>query len=159
MKQTIRLAALGAALVLGVSTVAAAQPPAGRARSGAVAGDTTHARRHARGARRGERGRALARDLFRGVQLSDAQRTQVQAIHKKYAEQRRTLVQQLRAETKDGQRVRPDSASRARVRSLMEQEMTELRGVLTADQQRTFDQNVAAFRDRAKAHRGKRAAE
>jgi hypothetical protein len=40
----------------------------------------------------------------------------------------------------------------------MERETAELRGVLTADQQRTFDQNVAAFRDRAKAHKGKRAA-
>jgi Spy/CpxP family protein refolding chaperone len=156
-----RLAALGTAIVFGVSASATAQPPvSGNAR--AVAGDSTRAPRHgARGAdrHRGEKGFGA---LLRGVTLTDAQKQQVKAIQQKYAGERRTLGQQLRpAGATADQRVRPDSAQRAafqaQARSLMEKQMAEVRGVLTAEQQKTFDANVASFRDRAKARRGQNA--
>jgi Spy/CpxP family protein refolding chaperone len=145
----IRFAALGAALVLGVSTVAVAQPPAG-ARTGrhhgAVAGaDST---------RRGGRGGQQA--LLRGIQLSETQKTQLQSIQQKYAGERRALVQQVRGNSAGA--TRPDSATRDRLRtqsrSLMERQFGEVRGILTADQRRTFDKNVTVVRERLTARQG-----
>ncbi|MBV9881197.1 MAG: Spy/CpxP family protein refolding chaperone [Gemmatirosa sp.] len=132
-----RLAALGAALVFGVAATAHAQPPA------TGAGQTADAR----GAGRRGGGRGLNGALFQGIQLSDAQKTQLRTIQQKYGEQRRTLGQQLRGNQPAGaERARPDSAARTQMRALMERQMAEVRGVLTADQQRTFDQNAAAAR-------------
>ena len=156
-----RLAALGAAIVFGVSVTATAQPPV-RGTARAIANDTTRARHRdgARGAARQRSGRAFGRALLRGVTLTDAQKQQVQAIQQKYAGERRTLAEQLRpAGATAGQRVRPDSAQRAalqtQARSLMDKQLAEVRGVLTPEQQKTFDANVASFRDRAKkARRG-----
>jgi len=145
----LRLAALGAALALSAAS-AIAQPPATNAPQRPAAGEH-------RGAGRGfARGHAL----FRGVTLSDAQKNQVKAIRQKYAEQRRSLVGQFRGANGSAQtpRVRPDSATRVQrqtqMRDLMQRELSETRGVLTADQQRTFDQNVATMRERMAEHRG-----
>jgi Spy/CpxP family protein refolding chaperone len=143
----LRFAALGAALVFGAAT-AIAQPPAT---------DAPH--RAAAGQHRGGRGRdfAAGRALFRGVSLTDAQKEQVRTIRQKYAQERRSLVGQERQRGGDAQtqRVRPDSATRAlrmtQMRDLMQREITETRGILSADQQRTFDQNVATMRQRAEA--------
>ena len=142
--KAVRLAALGAAIVLGVSTVATAQPPARTQRAAAAA----------------RPGKRIARTLFRDLNLSTAQRDQLRVIQKKYAEQRKTLVTQLRAQ-RGSASAKPDSATRARmhneVRALMEKQVAEMRAVLTPDQQRKFDANYASVRDRAKAHGGKRA--
>ena len=146
----LRFAALGAALAFGAAT-AIAQPPAT---------DAPH--RAAAGQHRGGRGRdfGAGRALFRGVTLTDAQKEQIKTIRQKYAQERRSLVGQDRQRGGDAQtqRVRPDSAARAQrmtqMRDLMQREITETRGILSADQQRTFDQNVATMRERAESHRG-----
>src|SRR5437764_4139490 len=142
--KAVRLAALGAALVLGVSTVSTAQPPARTPGATAVA----------------RPGKRIARTLFRDVNLSATQRDQLRVIQKKYAEQRKTLVQSLRAQSGSAN-AKPDSATRARihteVRALMDKQVAEMRAVLTSDQQRKFDANFASVRGRAKAHHGKHA--
>jgi Spy/CpxP family protein refolding chaperone len=148
-----RLAALGAAILFGASVAATAQPPVSSTTHVTTVDSTRH-----RGAGRQRRGRQAGRALLRGVNLTDAQKSQVQQIQQKYAGQRRALAQQLRP---SGQAARPDSAARAafrtQARALMEQQVTEVRGVLTADQQKAFDANVASFRAHAKAHQGKHA--
>jgi len=148
-----RLAALGAAILFGASAAATAQPPVSSTARVATVDSTRH-----RGARRQRPGRHAGRALLRGVNLTDAQKAQVQQIQQKYAGQRRALAQQFRPA---GQATRPDSAARAafrtQARALMEKQMTEVRGVLTADQQKAFDANVASFRTHAKAHQGKHA--
>lgn len=149
--KAFRILALGAALVVGASTAATAQPPAGAPRTQADG--------------RARRAHGFARALLKNVELTDAQKTQLRAINKKYAEQRQALVRDARGPRgTDAARQRPDSATRAqrfaRVQALAEQQRAEVRGILTAEQQRTFDANVAAFRDRAEAHgpRGPRGA-
>ena len=156
-----RVAALGAAIVFGVSAAAMAQPPMrGSARAERVAARDSV--RH-----RGEAGQHARRQfghaLLRGVNLTDAQKQQMKQIRQKYAGERRALVEQLcPAGATAGQRVRPDSAQRValreRSRALMEKQMADVRGILTAEQEKAFDANVASFRDRAKTHHGKRAA-
>lgn len=146
-----RYAAIGAALVLGVSAAAVSQPPVGngKARQDRPAAG---ARQHARGAQDGARrqpGAGFQRALFRGITLTDAQKNQLKTIQTRFAEQRRSLMPRREAG------VRPDSATRvqfqARARELQQKQIAEVRGILTADQQRAFDANVATFRQRAEA--------
>jgi Spy/CpxP family protein refolding chaperone len=77
----------------------------------------------------------FAHRLFKGVSLTDAEKTQMRAIHEKYAAQVKTARQ---------------SGDKATVRTLRAQQVDEMRGVLTPDQQTTFDANRAALRARAK---------
>jgi len=153
-----RVAALGAAILFGASVSATAQAPA-RGAERVAAGDSV---RHRGGLRHGE-GRQFGRALLKGVTLTDAQKQQLTQIQQKYVTERRTLAQQFRpAGAAAGQRVRPDSAQRVafrtQSRALMEKQLADVRGILTAEQQKAFDANVAAFRDRAKTHQGKSAA-
>ena len=152
--KSVRLAAFGAAIALGVSAAAIAQPPARTGRV-AIAGDTTRARGgHERLGKHG------ARALFENVKLSKEQRDQLRVIQKKYAEQRKTFVQQARAQS-GNTTAKPDSATRARIRSqvraLSEKQAAEMRAVLTPDQQKQFDANAARVRDTMQSRRGKHA--
>jgi Spy/CpxP family protein refolding chaperone len=153
-----RVAALGAAILFGVSVSATAQPPA-RGTERVAAGDSV---RHRGGPRQGQ-GRQFGRALLKGVTLTDVQKQQLKQIQEKYTSERRTLAQQLRpADATAGRRARPDSAQRVafrtQTRALMEKQLADVRGILTAEQQKAFDANVATFRERAKAHQGKGAA-
>jgi len=76
----------------------------------------------------------LAHRLFKDVNLTSAEKTQLKAIHEKYAPQIKTAHQ---------------SGDKATIRSLRTQQLDEMRGVLTPDQQTTFDANRAALRARA----------
>jgi Spy/CpxP family protein refolding chaperone len=138
---TFRMMALGAALVIGVSTTAQAQ--------GAAAG------------RQGQRGAQMrevaAGPLFRGITLSDAQKTQLRTVGERY----NALRQEMRKDPRGGaqgagERQRPDSATRARMSELMQKQQGELRAILTADQQKTFDANVAQLRERGRDRVGQR---
>jgi Spy/CpxP family protein refolding chaperone len=127
-----RMVALGAALVFGVSATAQAQ-----------AG--TAGRPGQRGAQMRE---VTAGPLFRGITLSDAQKAQLRTVGEKYATLRQEMRKDGRGVKGAGERQRPDSATRARMGELVQRQQTDLRAVLTAEQQKTFDQNVAQLRDR-----------
>lgn len=147
--KALRFAALGAALAFGATT-AIAQPPAGTTTGQPTAGQHRGMRGMHGGPRGGDR---LGGALFQGVTLTDAQKQQVRTIRQKYAEQRRSLFGQARPQgTTPAQRTRPDSATRVQMRSqaqeLMQREIAETRSILSVDQQRTFDQNVATMRQR-----------
>jgi periplasmic protein CpxP/Spy len=121
----IALAALGAALLAGTATVASAQNGTTEPR----------AERTERGpGRRGERG------LFRGIELTAEQKTQVKTIHEKYAAQHKDMraqMQKLRSEKQ-----RPDSVTMEKWRGVMAQERGEIRAILTPEQQAKFDANA-----------------
>ena len=141
----MRIAALGVA-VMAMASLAQAQAPqasdSGRA----------HGRGEMRGEMRGERGPGGRRGgpmgmLMQGSTLSDAQRTQARTI----ADQYRDRMQALRGDRQRGER--PDSATMVQMRALMVQEQAELRAVLTPEQQKQFDANVATMEQRMKERR------
>ena len=157
----IALSGLALALTLGTaSLVAAQQAPQGQARQG-------QGQWQGRG-ERGQGGRGQ-KALFKGVKLTDQQKAQIGQIRQKYGEQSRQLRQSLRPAGEQGQaqpgqgerRVRPafdrNSPQFQQLRSLREQEMREVRALLTPDQQRTFDGNVAQMKARMEKREQKRA--
>jgi Spy/CpxP family protein refolding chaperone len=72
--------------------------------------------------------------LFNGITLTSQQQAKVDSIENAYTPRMRALFT-------PGQR--PDSAARAQMTALRDQENKDLRAVLTADQQTVFDRNVA----------------
>jgi len=143
----IRIATLGVAL-MAVASVAGAQAP--------QSSDTGKARARAedhRGARGERRAGGPMRGLLRGIDLSDAQKTQIRQISEKY----RTEFQSLRGDRAQGQeRQRPDSAKMQQMRSLMDRQQADIRAVLSADQRKTFDQNLAQMKQRMQERQQRR---
>ena len=80
--------------------------------------------------------------LFKDVNLTSAERSQMKVIHEKYKSQIKAARQ---------------SGDKATVRSLRTQQLDEMRGVLTPDQQTKFDANRAAIRARAEKRAAKSA--
>ena len=166
MKVRSTLAAL--ALVAGAGIAEAQSAPAQQTpraeRADSVRRDGKHQGRRmgARGMRgmrgmRGEHGGAA----LRGIQLTDAQRTQIRAIHDKYRPQYQSLRDQFRApmDSARAARQRGDTTAaraalartaplRDQVKALSDRERAEIRGVLTAEQQKTFDANVKRMQER-----------
>ena len=131
----IRLSIAGAAF-LGVASVASAQgtppvqggpPPQGGPQGGMQMG----------------RGGGMSRMLFNGIDLTDAQKDQVQKIMEKYRAERQALMPAGGA-----MQGPPDSASRAKMMEMSTKSQAEYRAILTADQQTIFDKNVAEMKAR-----------
>jgi Spy/CpxP family protein refolding chaperone len=114
----LRISALGAALILAVAPMANAQAGGG-----------------AGGGRGGAR---MMEMLFNGIELTDAQKAQVDSIQTAYRAQ-------MPART-PGQA--PDPSARAAMRETMQKETADIRKVLTPDQQKVFDKNVEEMRNR-----------
>ena len=106
------------------------------------------------------------RALMRGVNLTDAQKTQIKGIHQKYQSQFKSIrdankpaIDSARAARQRGDTAAVRAAfekSRGQFESLRQQELNEVRGVLTPDQQKTFDANLQQMQSRREQH-GKRA--
>lgn len=77
----------------------------------------------------------FAHRLFKDVNLTNDERGQLKAIHQKYAPQMKAAHQ---------------SGDKATIQSLRTQELDEMRGVLTPDQQTKFDANRAVIREHMK---------
>ena len=155
----LNAAALGAALLIGISGVAGAQTPGtqgpgvkapaekgidGQRREGRRGGDRMHGRRGGRGFNRG-----FARDL----NLTETQRTQIRAIHEKYRPRIQAIHEQFKSQSDAAralrqkgdtagaraafQRLRTDM--QARIQPIHQQQQTEIRNLLTAEQRTKFD--------------------
>lgn len=141
MRRFMSLVLIGLA-VAGTTTVAAAQgvgqaPQAGRAGvRGGLGSDSVRGRR---GGRRG------ARAALAGLNLTQQQKTEIQAINKKYADQFKQLRQ---ANGANG--ATQNSTARVQMQAIAERERAEIRGVLTPDQRTQFDANVAKRRSKGK---------
>jgi Spy/CpxP family protein refolding chaperone len=132
----IRMAIAGVAF-LGVASVAGAQgtPPQG--------GPPSH---DGPGGYQG-RGR-MSQMLFAGIDLTAAQKDQIAKIGDKYKAQREAL------RPAGGQmQGPPDDATRAKFDEIRTKANAEYRAVLTADQQKIFDKNVADMKAHMEARR------
>jgi Spy/CpxP family protein refolding chaperone len=144
MMNRIRIAAAAAAMLIGAATVAEAQDPAPR---------------------QGERGAMAQRGahgmMMDSLNLTNAQKEQIQAIHAKYRlrfealrDSTRPNAQAARAARQAGdtaaaraamERVRAQGTA---VAALRQQEQAEVRAVLTADQRARLDAKHAQMRER-----------
>ena len=147
---------LFAVLVLGSAGVVhaqATQPGTSSRREAMKAG---------RGNGHGERG------LLRGIQLSDAEKTSLKAVHEKYATQFKSLREsfkpqrdELRAARQRGDTAAvkaiwaKSSAQRDQMRALQTQERNDVRGALTAEHQQQFDKNLAQLEQKREQRVGK----
>ncbi len=117
----LRLATLAAALCIGATSLAHAQ-----------------ANPQPQGQRRGFNMGAM---VMQGITLSTDQQAKVDSITTKYQEQMRKARDDARAAGGDM------SSMRAQMQQMREQELTELKAVLTTDDQRAaFDKNVENMR-------------
>ena len=160
----IRIVALVSMLALGASVATAQAPAKDKSRD---KGSEVKGEKGKRGAEkgrrddddnddRGRRGWGSQRRLMGGIQLTDAQKTSIKAIHTKYAPRMQAIRDTIRTNRKADVSTPAAEAVRTRAVELARQERAEIRAVLTTEQQVRFDQNVAKFEDRSKRERGKR---
>ena len=157
---TVRTLALGALLVVGVAGVSAAQStatPKPRADSGEHRRGPRPDGQFRKGSGGGREGRGFGRDL----NLTDAQKAQVKAIHQKYQPQNQALRDRAKPFKEAARAARPKGDSAA-FRSNMEQarqvmqsgqsvraqEQAQIRAILTPDQQTKFDAHQKAAAER-----------
>ena len=137
-------------------------------------GRMKHGRRGEMGGERAEmRGEhAEMRGVMRGVKPTDAQKAQIMAIHQKYQAQFKTFRDSMKPAMDEARaaRQRGDTAAaraafaktaqaRQQAQALRQQEIAEIRAVLTPEQQKTLDANIAqrkARGDREENARGDR---
>ncbi len=158
----IRTVAIGTVLTLGFAVAAGAQTPT-RPNAGQRQGHG-----EMRGQRGGGRGGEMGRGMLGGkggkfmadLKLTDAQKTRIEAIHKKYQPQYKALRDQAQGQRTGvaGQKRDTTAAARQRFQQQREafrqrslairtQEQNEVRGILTAEQRTKWD---AAQADRKK---------
>ena len=158
---------LGAAIALFAASEATAQAPTQRD-STRRQGELRRGDRP-RGERRSDMGQAARRGVFRGIDLTQAQRDQMKTINEKYRAQFQTIRESLQPDMKAVReaRQRGDTVAaraafertktgRDQMQALMQQQRTEVRALLTAEQQQTFDRNVQQMRDRMEKRAGDR---
>ncbi len=93
-------------------------------------------------------GRRQGPNLLEGITLTDAQQAQVRAIREKYAPQRTEIMQAVRSSG-----MPPDSTTRAKLQGITDAQTSDIRAILTAEQQQILDKNVVDARERMKAMR------
>jgi Spy/CpxP family protein refolding chaperone len=131
------------ALLLTPAAVLAAVLPAAGAAAPLVAQPAAQPPAGGPGAPGGMRGRGMQAALFEGITLTAAQQATVDSIQGASRERMRAQMQ--------GGPPADDAARQARRQQMMaamQRDRAALRAVLTADQQKTFDANVAALQER-----------
>ena len=95
---------------------------------------------HAQGGGGGQGGRGRQMEmLMQGITLTDAQKASVDSIGQAYRAQMPPMQQGTP----------PDSATRAKMMAVRQQQFAAVRAVLTPDQQKTFDKNLEEMRANA----------
>jgi len=148
----VSILALGAMLAIGSSVATAQAPAKDKDKSSEQKRDKEKGEKRAQNDdgddRRGNGAWGGQRRLLGGIQLTEAQKTSIKAIHARYEPRMVAIRDSVRANREAG--VKPVAADplRTRAMELAKQERAEIRAVLTAEQQVRFDSNVAKFGDR-----------
>ena len=159
-----RVIGLAMAAVLSVGTLAQAQSA------------TTQPEHQRRGMGRGDRV-GPGRGLLRGITLSEAEKTRVQAIRTRYDAEAKSLRESLRPAMQEmrAARQKRDSVAvkaaleksagdRQKLQALVQRQRADIRAALTPEHQKVFDANAkqmeqrrAQWNERGKGERGGRA--
>ena len=162
MRKTLTRMGLGLALVVGAAGAAAAQSAQ---RPNARPDTTERGHRGWDGERGGRRRGGPDGMLLKGITLTDAQKTRLKALREEHKSEMQKSREQFGAVMQEARaaRERGDTATaRAKmeqVRSQMdrqrERQIATLRTILTAEQQKQLDANIASWKERAAdgAHR------
>ena len=125
--KVIRIATLAFALCAGMTSVAAAQgQPEPKEGQGEM-----------------RRGGGMGGMLLKDITLTEAQKEQVKTIREKYVPRQLELRKAVQATGGP-----PDEATRAKMMELQSQQSAEIRAILTADQQKTFDHNLHELKEK-----------
>ena len=125
--KVIRIATLVFALCAGMTSVAAAQgQPEPKEGQGEM-----------------RRGGGMGGMLLKDITLTDAQKDQIKTIREKYVPRQLELRKAVQATGGP-----PDEATRAKMMELQSQQSAEIRAILTADQQKTFDHNLHEMKEK-----------
>jgi len=146
----IRSAIAAAMLVVGGAAVAAAQQTT----------PTTPQRAHGQHMRQGF-GPGMRGRLFKGITLSDAEKSNLKNVQAKYAPQMKALREQFKPQMQAARAARQrgdtaalkamwknSAAQREQTKKLLEAERNDLRAALTPENQVKFDANVKQFEQR-----------
>ena len=154
--KNIRTAIATIALVAGGAVVAAAQQPTQTPTHQHQAQDST---RHF--GRRGFGPGAMQKQLFKGITLSDAEKTNIKNVHAKYEAQNKALREQFKPQMQAARQARQrgdtaalknlwsqTSAQREQSKKLLEAERNDLRVALAPEHRAQFDANVKQLEQR-----------
>ncbi|MGI8498361.1 MAG: hypothetical protein ACR2OG_12345 [Gemmatimonadaceae bacterium] len=131
--KAIRIAVVGAAVGLaGASCARPQSPPPEQPVAATAQGDVAERGGDARGRDRG------GMMLFNGITLTDAQKAQIDSVRARYRAQ-------MPARTPG---TPPDEATREKRRGLMKAQSDEIRALLTDDQKKIYDANLAEMQSR-----------
>lgn len=132
--KVIRIATLAIALCAGMTSAAAAQGQPEQNQQG-----------------QGEmrRGGGMGGMLLKDITLTEAQKAQIKTIREKYLPQQMELRKSIQATGGP-----PDEPTRAKMKDLQEKQAAEIRAILTADQQKTFDHNLHEMKERMDRSKG-----
>ena len=125
--QHIRMAGLAIALTLGTASVTLAQQPVQQQQEG---------RQHGQRFERGQRGGFKA--LLKDIKLTDAQKQQLKQLREQ---------DRARFQGQNSGEVRPERGDTAQMRARREQRFAQIRSILTPDQQKQFDKNIAELQE------------
>lgn len=162
MRKIMTRMGLGLALVVGATGAVAAQST----RPDTNRPDATRPERGDRADRGTRRQGGPGGALLKGITLTDAQKAQLETLRREQEPQMKQHREQFGAVMKEAReaRQRGDTATaRAKMQQVRtemerqrERQVASLRSILTADQQRQFDANVTAWKERGT--RGERGA-
>lgn len=93
------------------------------------------------GGNRSMEGPKSGKGVLQGITLTAAQQAQVDSIWNANAPKREEQMAKMKAMRESGER--PDSATRASMRAARQAQLKVYRDILTPDQQKVFDKNIA----------------
>ena len=184
IRKRMTIAAIALAALAGTAGIAGAQQPTppstaprAEAKQGAArragkqrAGKQRAGKRHAGKHHGRHKGAALQRATLRGVELTDAQKTQMKALRTKYKAESKTIVERMRPAMQEARAARQkgDTAAaraafarteqdRTALKSLRERQRTEMLATLTPEQRAKVDANVKAMKEKHAARRSRKA--